>query len=173
MLDEEQHSSPGNNQTNVVTKASTGDQKRSAAISPETHAVYFRQQQQQHKGLGSVHPPNDAEPSRTRQSAEEQSRSPDEPMSAFPLVPLTESAESRAQRPSRKKTLGGGSDTGGPGYWSLHRQPGCLLQETRTHNWAKTHFYGFAGNEAEKGKEGGERAFQHDSRALEAVGGLV
>lgn len=87
-------------------------QKWSAAMSPQTHAVDWRHgnNSSNKKIQSSVHQPNDAEASTSSQSAEEQRRSGEEPISGA-VVPLTDDAESR-------EDARWGSDAGGPGYWS-------------------------------------------------------
>lgn len=147
------------------------NQKWSAAMSPGTHAVDLRHDSNSSnkETQSSVHQPNDAEASTSSQSAEEQRRSGEEPISGA-FVPLTDDAESGERRPARRRRSVGQRHRRAR-LLVQQRPPGCLLKETRTRNWAKTHFCGFGGNEAEGGKEGGE--FQHESQALEAVGELV
>lgn len=124
-------------------------------MSPQAHAVDSRHDNNSSKEKiqSSLHQPNDAEARTSSQSAEEQHRSGEEPISGPAVVPLADDAESRG-RP--------GEDA----RWGRRSRPSRLLvqqresrrprEETRTRNWEKTHFYGFGGNEAEGGKEGGE-----------------
>lgn len=131
------------------------EQKWSAAMSPETHAVNLR-----HDNSNSgnskrfkkpVHQPKDAEASTTSQSAEEQSSSWEEPisLSAAVLLPRWAHDAERAEAGQEKHAP----------LLVQQRQPGCLLEEARTRSWAKTHIYGYGGSEAERGKEGGERVW--------------
>lgn len=85
-------------------------------MSPRAHAVHLRHDNNSSnkKIQSSLHQPNDAEASTSSQSAEEQRRSGEEPISGA-VVPLTDEAESRG-RPGEDARWG--SDAGGPGYWS-------------------------------------------------------
>lgn len=98
----------------------------------------------------SLHQPNDAEARTSSQRAEEQHRSGEEPISGPAVVPLTDDAESRG-RPGEDARWGRPSR-----LLVQQRESRRPREETRTRNWEKTHFYGFGGNEAEGGKEGGE-----------------
>lgn len=129
-------------------------QKWSAAMSPRTHAVNLRHDNNNssNKKIQSlVHQPNDAEASTSSQSAEEPRSSGEEPIPGA-VVRLTDDAE---QRPTRRRRSVGQRRRRAL-LLVRQRQSRCLREETRTRNWAKTHFYGFGGNEAEGGKEGGE-----------------
>lgn len=86
-----------------------------------------RRQQRQPKWLQSVHPPNDAEPSTTSQSAEEQSRSRDESI----LVPLV-SRWPTAQRAEadRRSALSGAATQTGPGLGPAGAAGTCAAGNT-------------------------------------------
>lgn len=83
-------------------------------MSPQAHAVNLRRNNNssnKKKIQSWVHQPNDAEASTSSQSAGEQRRSGEEPISGV-VVPLTDGAESRG-RPGEGARWG--SDTDGPG----------------------------------------------------------
>lgn len=146
-------------------------QKWSAAMSPQTHAVNLRHDNNNsssQKIQSSVHQPNDAAASTSSQSAEEQRRSGEEPISGA-VVPLTDDAESRG-RPGEDARWG--SDTDEPGYWSSR---GSRDVCGRKHAPATGQRRTFMVSEEMRRREGKreEREFQHESRTLEAVGELV
>lgn len=151
-----------NNRITLLLRRATGKQPWTQKFpaeeqkwSPETHAVNFRHDNNSKKkkstDLMMLSPAGAA---RVRRAGAERS----------PF--LRQSRLLWRAEAEQQSTLGGAQTRTGPVI-------GRLLEETRTRDWAETHFYGLGGNEAERGGKREERAFQHDSRTLEAVGEAV